>query len=218
MPSRSSLLGFPAEAPSRNAEVRRVGRITAVCGHLKPTVNLVDSLLTSSPWTSDMLLSSSPVADDTGSRRERPVGLGPALRRAWIGYQRRLDRAMADAGFDERRFPDGRVLRLCSEPAGSTISNIGRELGMTRQGASKLVSHLQDRGYVSVADSATSRREKAVTLTVAREPVPRAPNAMRFEPSSVNCVRSWGERDSEKRLSMSSIGSSMFSTTATRFG
>jgi DNA-binding MarR family transcriptional regulator len=104
-------------------------------------------------------------ADDAGSRRERPVGLGPALRRAWIGYQQRLDRAMADAGFDERRFPDGRVLRLCSEPAGSTISNIGRELGMTRQGASKLVSHLQDRGYVSVADSATSRREKAVTLT-----------------------------------------------------
>jgi DNA-binding MarR family transcriptional regulator len=93
------------------------------------------------------------------------VGLGPALRRAWIGYQRRLDRAMAEAGFDERRFPDGRVLRLCSEPAGSTISNIGRELGMTRQGASKLVSHLQERRYVSVADSATSRREKAVTLT-----------------------------------------------------
>lgn len=105
------------------------------------------------------------VADGAGTRREGAVGLGPALRRAWVGYQRRLDRAMADAGFDERRFPDGRVLRLCSEPAGSTISNIGRELGMTRQGASKLVSHLQDRGYVSVTDSATSRREKAVTLT-----------------------------------------------------
>src|ERR1700722_3509056 len=95
-------------------------------------------------------------ADDAGSRRERSVGLGPALRRAWIGYQQRLDRAMADAGFDERRFPDGRVLRLCSEPAGSTISNIGRELGITRQGAGKVVSHLDDRGYVSVADSPTS--------------------------------------------------------------
>jgi DNA-binding MarR family transcriptional regulator len=103
--------------------------------------------------------------EGAGSRREHPVGLGPALRRAWIGYQQRLDMAMADAGFDERRFPDGRVLRLCSAPAGSTISNIGRELGMTRQGASKLVSHLQERGYVSVADSATSRREKAVNIT-----------------------------------------------------
>ena len=72
---------------------------------------------------------------------------------------------MADAGFDDRRLPDGRVLRLCSDPPGSTISNIGRELGMTRQGASKLVSHLENRNYVSVADSATSRREKTVTLT-----------------------------------------------------
>lgn len=102
---------------------------------------------------------------DEGSQGEPSVGLGPALRRAWIGYQRRLDRAMADAGFDERRFPDGRVLRLCSDPTGSTISNVGRELGITRQGAGKVVSHLHDRGYVSVADSPTSGREKAVTLT-----------------------------------------------------
>jgi DNA-binding MarR family transcriptional regulator len=93
------------------------------------------------------------------------VGLGPALRRAWIGYQLRLDTAMADAGFGERRFPDGRVLRLCSGQSGSTISAIGRELGITRQGASKIVGHLRDRGYVEVADSATSRREKSVTLT-----------------------------------------------------
>jgi DNA-binding MarR family transcriptional regulator len=107
-----------------------------------------------------------PLVDTDGvSQREPPVGLGPALRRAWIGYQRRLDKAMADAGFDERRFPDGRVLRLCSDSAGSTISNIGRELGITRQGAGKVVSHLHDRGYVSVADSPTSGREKAVTLT-----------------------------------------------------
>ncbi len=72
---------------------------------------------------------------------------------------------MADAGFGERRFPDGRVLRLCSGDAGSTISAIGRELGITRQGASKVVARLRDRGYVVVTDSATSRREKSVVLT-----------------------------------------------------
>ncbi len=106
-------------------------------------------------------------ADPGGdSEPQPPVGLGPALRRAWVGYQRRLDKAMAEAGFDERRFPDGRVLRLCSGPAGSTISNIGRELGITRQGAGKVVSHLHDRGFVSVADSPTSGREKSVSLTV----------------------------------------------------
>jgi DNA-binding MarR family transcriptional regulator len=92
-------------------------------------------------------------------------GLGPALRRAWIGYQHQLDQAMAAAGFGERRFPDGRVLRLCSNPAGSTISAIGREIGITRQGAAKVVAHLCDRGYVSIADSASSGREKSVTVT-----------------------------------------------------
>jgi DNA-binding MarR family transcriptional regulator len=97
--------------------------------------------------------------------RPPSVGLGPALRRAWLGYQRRLDTAMDDAGFGERRFPDGRVLRLCSGQAGSTISAIGRELGITRQGASKVVGLLRDRGYVAVTDSPTSGREKSVILT-----------------------------------------------------
>ncbi len=72
---------------------------------------------------------------------------------------------MADAGFGQRRFPDGRVLRFCSEPSGSTISAIGRELGITRQGASKVVAHLRERDYVSVTDSLTSGREKSVMLT-----------------------------------------------------
>jgi DNA-binding MarR family transcriptional regulator len=112
---------------------------------------------------SDQPLSDKDVrADNLTSSR---VGIGLALRRAWIGYQLRLDTAMAEAGFGERRFPDGRVLRLCSGQSGSTISAIGRELGITRQGAGKVVGHLRDRGYVAVADSATSRREKSVTLT-----------------------------------------------------
>jgi DNA-binding MarR family transcriptional regulator len=106
-------------------------------------------------------------ADAEADNVTRPssVGLGPALRRAWLGYQVRLDTAMAEAGFGERKFPDGRVLRLCAGRAGSTISAIGRELGITRQGASKVVGHLRDRGYVAVDDSPTSRREKSVVLT-----------------------------------------------------
>jgi DNA-binding MarR family transcriptional regulator len=110
-------------------------------------------------------LSSDAVAGCDSSTRPSSVGLGGMLRRAWVGYQHRLDTAMADAGFGERRFPDGRVLRLCSVQAGSTISAVGRELGITRQGASKVVGHLRDRGYVAVADSATSKREKSVVLT-----------------------------------------------------
>jgi len=86
------------------------------------------------------------------------------LRRAWIGYQRRLDDELASAGFGGR-FPDGRVLRLCSASADTTISQIGRELGITRQGASKIVANLRDRHYVTLEPSAQDGREKIVQLT-----------------------------------------------------
>jgi DNA-binding MarR family transcriptional regulator len=113
--------------------------------------------------------SDTPASDATATENDVSLpalaGLGPALRRAWVGYQLRLDAAMAAAGFEERRFPDGRMLRLCSGQGGSTISAIGRELEITRQGASKLVRLLCDRDYVSVTESETSKREKTVVLT-----------------------------------------------------
>jgi DNA-binding MarR family transcriptional regulator len=86
------------------------------------------------------------------------------LRGAWVGYQLRLDNAMADAGFGDRGFPDGRVLRMCRDNE-ATISKIGRELGITRQGASKVVGSLRERGYVAVDPSPHSAREKTITLT-----------------------------------------------------
>jgi DNA-binding MarR family transcriptional regulator len=46
-----------------------------------------------------------------------------------------------------------------------TISRIGRELAITRQGAAKIVSGLRDRGYVTLTRSPTDGREKFVTLT-----------------------------------------------------
>lgn len=72
---------------------------------------------------------------------------------------------MAASGFPERRFPDGRVLRMCARSDQVTASSIGRELGMTRQGAGKIVSDLRDRGYVVLEPSTTDGREKVVTLT-----------------------------------------------------
>jgi DNA-binding MarR family transcriptional regulator len=110
--------------------------------------------------------SQSTAASRTGAVHDAP--LGPALRSAWVGYQRRLDQAMADAGFGDRGFPDGRVLRMCRDSVDTTISDIGRELGITRQGAGKIVANLRERGYVVVRPSATSAREKTVT------PTPRA--------------------------------------------
>lgn len=106
--------------------------------------------------------------DDRATTNQPDSGhmrLGGALRRAWIGYQRRLDDELAAAGFDDRRFPDGRVLRICSTSGQATISQIGRELGITRQGASKIVASLRDRRYVTLTASATDGREKIVSLT-----------------------------------------------------
>ncbi len=93
------------------------------------------------------------------------VNLGPALRQAWVGYRLRLDAQLAAAGFADARFPDGRVLRLCAAPGEITISQIGRELGITRQGASKVVTGLAERGYVTSTPSSADRREKVVSLT-----------------------------------------------------
>lgn len=98
-------------------------------------------------------------------RDHQQLGLGPALRRAWLGYRRRLDEELADSGFADHGFPDGRVLRLCSDPSGRTIAQLGRELGVTRQGAGKIVASLRDRRYVTITASATNGREKAVKTT-----------------------------------------------------
>ena len=94
-----------------------------------------------------------------------PRALGGALRQAWIGYRRMLDKELNAAGFDDHGFPDGRVLRICSTSSETTISQIGRELGITRQGASKIVASLRDRGYVSIRASESDGREKIVRLS-----------------------------------------------------
>lgn len=47
----------------------------------------------------------------------------------------------------------------------TTISRIGRELGVTRQAASKLVASLRARGYVTLRASSTDAREKVVRPT-----------------------------------------------------
>lgn len=94
-----------------------------------------------------------------------PAGLGVSLRQAWAGYRRQLEQELAAAGFGDRGLPDGRVLALCTGASEVTISQIGRELGITRQGASKIVAVLRDRGYVALSPSPTDRREKIVKPT-----------------------------------------------------
>lgn len=91
--------------------------------------------------------------------------MGGMLGRAWVGYRRRLDAELAAAGFDDQRMPDGRILRICVAARHVTTAQIGRELGITRQGASKIVASLRTRGYVTLEPSSTNGREKVVTPT-----------------------------------------------------
>jgi DNA-binding MarR family transcriptional regulator len=76
-----------------------------------------------------------------------------------------MDEELAAQGFTDHRFADRSVLRMCSGPEDTTISQIGRGLGITRQGASKIVGGLSRRGYVTVTTSPTNGREKIVRLT-----------------------------------------------------
>jgi DNA-binding MarR family transcriptional regulator len=95
-----------------------------------------------------------------------------ALRRALAGYRRQMDDQLAAAGFAGRQFPAGRVLRMCAGPGVTTISDVGRGLAITRQGASKIVAALREQGYLTVTPSHDDGREKILTLT------PRAVDAL----------------------------------------
>jgi DNA-binding MarR family transcriptional regulator len=97
--------------------------------------------------------------------RPGQAALGVALRRAQTGYRRQVNEELAAAGFDQRRFPDGRVLLMCAAPGETTISDVGRGLGITRQGASKIVAGLRERGFLEVTPSAADGREKILTVT-----------------------------------------------------
>lgn len=108
--------------------------------------------------------------------------VGPMLRRAWVGYQRRLDDALAAAGFAGRGLPDGRVLRICNRSGAVTVSDIGRELQISRQGASKLVAGLERRGYLTLVPSGRDGREKLVRLT------PRAVEYLRAHRRAVRLI------------------------------
>ena len=93
------------------------------------------------------------------------TALGRALRKAMNGYWHLIGAELTAAGFDDRRFPEGRVLAMCARPGETTISDVGRRLGITRQGAGKIVAGLRDRGYLITGPSSSDRREKVLSLT-----------------------------------------------------
>jgi DNA-binding MarR family transcriptional regulator len=95
----------------------------------------------------------------------RPQALGGMLLRAWLGYRRRLQRMLADAGFEGSEYFDAHVVRLVAAEPGMTVSRLGDQMRTSRQAASKLVVGLVERGHLILENSATSGREKAVRAT-----------------------------------------------------
>ncbi|MFD9207410.1 MarR family winged helix-turn-helix transcriptional regulator [Streptomyces sioyaensis] len=93
------------------------------------------------------------------------IALGPQLLRSWLGYRRRVEERLTATGFTEKRLPNGAILRLCAKDDEMTVSRIGRELGISRQGASKQVTELCEQGYLTLEKSPGDGREKFVRPT-----------------------------------------------------
>jgi DNA-binding MarR family transcriptional regulator len=71
---------------------------------------------------------------------------------------------LAERGFADLRPAHGYVLNAAAGD-GATASEIAALLGITKQGAAKVVAELVDSGYVTRSPSGSDRRARPVTLT-----------------------------------------------------
>jgi DNA-binding MarR family transcriptional regulator len=76
----------------------------------------------------------------------------------------RMHHELAEAGHPGMRPAYGYAMLAIGEE-GATTSRLASELGMTKQGAAKLVSALEELGYVERREHAEDRRAQLLTLT-----------------------------------------------------
>jgi DNA-binding MarR family transcriptional regulator len=105
----------------------------------------------------------------------------------------RLHEELAEAGHPGMRPAYGYALVAIGDD-GSTASRLAVELGMTKQGAAKLVAALRELGYVERGGHAADRRARPLALT------PRGVDLLRrSEEIQARIEREWaalvGERD-----------------------
>ncbi len=72
---------------------------------------------------------------------------------------------LAALGFEDLRPAHGYVLNAAAAPGGTTSSRVGELLGMTKQGAAKVVAELEAGRYVSRKGNGGDGRTRPVTLT-----------------------------------------------------
>lgn len=96
-------------------------------------------------------------------RREEPVDLGILLGLAFAGFAERLDAHLKDRGFDDIGRWYGYVFRLLAASSPS-LSELAAHLGITAQGAMKIVDEMEARGYVERVPSPDDARVKHLHL------------------------------------------------------
>jgi DNA-binding MarR family transcriptional regulator len=92
-----------------------------------------------------------------------PVTLTRLLAAATRMAIEELHAELAEAGFEDLRPAHGYALNAIGD--GSTTSRLASELGMTKQGAAKLVETLVDAGYVERSRHQADARARLLRLT-----------------------------------------------------
>jgi DNA-binding MarR family transcriptional regulator len=103
--------------------------------------------------------------------QERAVDIGVLLNVAFGVFKRELHHHLSDRGFDDLGPSHGYVFRLL-ERKPHNLQAVAAALGMTAQGALKIVGDMVAKGYVERQDDPLDGRVKWLVLT------PRARQAM----------------------------------------
>ena len=103
-----------------------------------------------------MVKQSTPRSDD-------PIDLGILLGLAYAGFAERLNAHLRDQGFDDIGRWYGYVFRLLAAESPS-LSELAAHLGITAQGAMKIVDEMEAREYVQRVPSPDDARVKHLRL------------------------------------------------------
>src|SRR5215212_7777670 len=99
------------------------------------------------------------------SRATADVDLGVLLTLATGAFKERLHAHLAASGYDDLGSSFGFVFRsLADRPL--SLAELASRLGISSQGALKIVAEMEERGYVERRDDEADRRIRRLLLTV----------------------------------------------------
>lgn len=95
---------------------------------------------------------------------DRQIDFGVLLNLAFGALKHEMQSHMADAGFDDLGASFGYVFRLVDQDSPS-LAELAARLGITPQGALKIVAEMVEKGYMHRIGDGTDRRIKRLTLS-----------------------------------------------------